>query len=304
MAREYRKGVGGQGLGVRRKFAAASLLLNFDLRFWISRLHFFIPHPSSFIPSLALLSLLFVGCAHRMSQNERANAEEITVAAAANLTDAFAELGKQFTARTGIRVVYSFGATADLEKQIENGAPFDVFAAADVEHVDMLNGKGLLTSGTNHIYARGRLVLWLPPGSTLKLNRIEDITRAEVERIAIAKPDVAPYGRATIEALRALNLWPQVEPKVIYGQNVSQTKQYAATGNAEVAFIPLSLVKSNEGQSIEVDERLHQPIDQAMAVVKDSSQQEAAQQFVAFVLSSEGQALLERYGYRKAVKSE
>jgi molybdate transport system substrate-binding protein len=304
MAREYRKGVGGQGLGVRRKFAASSLLLNFDLWFWISRLRFFIPHPSSLIPSLALVALLFAGCSHSTSQNERANTTELNVAAAANLTDAFAELGKQFTARTGVRVVYSFGATADLAKQIENGAPFDVFAAADVEHVDMLNGKGLLTSGTNHIYARGRLVLWIPPGSTLKLNRTEDITRAEVERIAIAKPDIAPYGRATIEVLRALNLWPQVEPKVIYGQNVSQTKQYAATGNAEVAFIPLSLVKSNEGQSIEVDEHLHQPIDQAIAVLKDSRQQEAAQQFVAFVLSPEGQALLERYGYRKAVTSD
>lgn len=254
---------------------------------------------SSFIPSLALICLLLAGCSHSTSQNERANIAELNVAAAANLSDAFAELGKQFTARTGIRVTYSFGATADLEKQIENGAPFDVFAAADVEHVDMLNGKGLLASGTNKIYARGRLVLWIPPDSRFTINRIEDITRPEVERIAIAKPDVAPYGRATVEALRALKLWQQVEPKVIYGQNVSQTRQYAATGNAEVAFIPQSLVKSNEGQSIEVDEQLHQPIDQAIAVVKDSRQQEAAQQFIAFVLSPEGQALLERYGYKK-----
>jgi molybdate transport system substrate-binding protein len=101
-----------------------------------------------------------------------------------------------------------------------------------------------------------------------------------------------------------LNLWQQVEPKVIYGQNVSQTKQYAATGNAEVAFIPMALVKANEGRSIEIDERLHQPIDQAIAVIKDSSQQEAARRFVDFVLSPEGQTLLERYGYRKAVISD
>jgi molybdate transport system substrate-binding protein len=257
-------------------------------------------HPLIFPPSAFILALLIISFGCRSdSQNKTADSSEINVAAAANLTDAFAEVGKQFTAETGIRVTYSFGATADLSRQIENGAPFDVFASADVEHVEQLNGKSLLTSGTNKVYARGRLVLWIPPGSSLKLSSIEEITRPEVERIAVAKPDLAPYGRATIEALRALNLWQQVEPKIIYGQNVSQTKQYASTGNAEVAFIPLALVKPNEGQTIEVDEHLHQPINQAIAVIKDSHKQEAAQRFIAFVLSPEGQALLERYGYKK-----
>jgi molybdate transport system substrate-binding protein len=207
-------------------------------------------------------------------------------------------MGKEFTARTGVRVRFSFGATADLAKQIENGAPFDVFASADAEHVEKLNSVGLLTPNTNKLFARGRLVLWIPPASNLTLDKIEDITRPEVERISIAKPDLAPYGRAAIEALRAMNLWPQVEQKIIYGQNVSQTKQYASTGNAEVAFIPLALVKTGEGRIIEVDERLHQPINQAIAVIKDSPQQEAAQRFLTFVLSPEGQALLERYGYK------
>ncbi|MDT5063696.1 MAG: molybdate transport system substrate-binding protein [Acidobacteriota bacterium] len=266
----------------------------------------FIIHHSAFIIFFSLLfSAFFISCSsHRNSQDKQADSAEITVAAAANLTDAFTELGQRFTAQTGIRVRYSFGATADLEKQIENGAPFDVFASADVEHVDKLKSQGLLTPQTDNIYARGRLILWIPPGSSLTLNRIEDITRADVARISIAKPDLAPYGRATIEALRALNLWQQVEPKVIYGQNVSQTKQYAATGNAEVAFLPMALVKPNEGHSIEVDERLHQPIDQAIAVIKDSPQQQAARRFVDFVLSPEGQALLEQYGYRKTVMSD
>ena len=226
---------------------------------------------------------------------------EITVAAAANLTDAFTEMGKEFTAQTGIRVRFSFGATADLAKQIENDAPFDLFASADVEHVGKLNALGLLAPGTDNLFARGRLVLWVPPGSNLTLNRIEDLTRTEVERIAVAKPDVAPYGRASVEALRALNLWAQIEPKVIYGQNVSQAKQYAATGNAEVAFIPLALVKTGEGHVIEIDERLHQPIDQSIAVIKTSPHQEDARRFLAFVLSPQGQTLLERYGYKRSV---
>lgn len=247
--------------------------------------------------SLALICLN-LGCSRQPSTGQ-SSAPEINVAAAANLTDAFAEVAKQFTAETGVRVVYSFGATADLAKQIENSAPFDIFAAADVEHIDGLERQGLLTPGTRALYARGRLVLWTPPGSSINISRIEDITLREVDRIAIAKPDVAPYGKATVEALRALNLWQQVEPKVVYAQNVSMTKQVAATGNAEVAFLPLALVKPNEGQFIEVDERLHQPIDQALGVVKASGKQEAARRFTEFVLSEKGQAILEQYGYRK-----
>lgn len=260
-------------------------------------------HISLFIIfSLTLASSL--GCSRTAPDERQKASPEITVAAAANLTDAFAELGKEFTARTGIRVTFSFGATADLARQIENGAPFDVFAAADVEHVERLNSLGLVLPGTNKVYARGRLVLWLPPESKLGVNRLEELARPEVERVAVAKPDVAPYGRAAVEALRALNLWPQVEPKVIYGQNVSQAKQYAATGNAEAAFIPRALVRPGEGRFVEVDERLHQPINQALAVIKDSRRRVAAQSFAAYVLGPEGQALLERYGYKRAVNGD
>jgi molybdate transport system substrate-binding protein len=263
-------------------------------------------HRSAFIfPTTAFIALLacllfVLLCAGCGTSHEGMNQPEINVAAAANLSDAFKELGQQFTQQTGIRVVYSFGATADLSKQIENGAPFDLFAAADVSHVDALNRAGLLTPGTESLYARGRLVLWIPPDSRLTLSHVEDVTRADVERIAIAKPDVAPYGLAAIEALHALNIWSGIEPKIIYGQNVSQVKQYAATGNADVAFIPRSLVRAGEGRTIEVDEHLHKPIDQAIAVIKTSTKQESSRRFLNFVLSPEGQALLQRYGYEKA----
>lgn len=231
-------------------------------------------------------------------------ATEINAAAAANLSDAFNELGKQFTARTGIRVVYSFGATADLAKQIENGAPFDLFAAADTEHIEQLHRHGLIVPGTAALYARGRLVVWTAAGSNIRLDRIEDLRVAEVERIAIARPDAAPYGRAAVEALRALGLWNDVESKVIYGQNVSQAKQYVATGNADAALLPRSLVRKGEGHAIEVDERLHQPINQSLAVIQSSAKQQAASLFSQYVLSPEGQSLLERYGYMRAVTSD
>lgn len=252
----------------------------------------------------ALLLFVIAGCGGKRVLNQQSDQMEINAAAASNLTDAFNELGQQFTTRTGIRVVYSYGATADLAKQIEQGAPFDIFAAADTEHVDGLNQQGLIVPDTAALYARGRLVLWTPSQSAVTLNRIEEIRRAEVERIAIAKPDVAPYGRAAVEALRALDLWKEAEAKVIYAQNVTQAKQYAATGNTDVAIIPRSLVKEGEGHIIEVDERLHQPINQSLAVIKSSRKQEAARRFTQYILSPEGQSLLERYGYTRAVTSD
>jgi len=250
---------------------------------------------SAFLFSLALIA--GSGCARRGGDGN--GSEEIVVAAAANLTDAFEELGRRFTSKTGVRVTFSFGATADLARQIENGAPFDVYAAADVSHVDELARKGLLAEGARGLYARGRLVVWLPPGSSLQLERVEDLAGARVSKVALAKPDVAPYGRAAVEALRALNVWGQVEPKVVYAQSVAQAKQWAATGNADAAMLPRSLVKEGEGKLIEVDERLHAPIDQAMAVVRASKRQDAARRFVEFVMGEEGQSVLKSFGYEK-----
>lgn len=235
------------------------------------------------------------GCARRGDGAK--GGDEIVVAAAANLTDAFDELGRRFTARTGVRVTYSFGATADLARQIENGAPFDVYAAADTSHVEELAQKKLLTDGTRVVYARGRLVVWTPSGSGLQLGRVEDLAGESVSKVALAKPDVAPYGRAAVEALQALGVWDRVEPKVVYAQSVAQAKRWAATGNADAAMLPRSLVREGEGKTIEVEGRLHAPINQAMAVVRSSKKQEAARSFVEFVMSDEGQSVLKSFGY-------
>jgi len=248
---------------------------------------------SAFLVSLALVTTS--GCARKGADVN--GSEEIVVAAAANLTDAFEELGRRFTSKTGVRVTFSFGATADLARQVENGAPFDLYAAADTSHVDELARKGLLTDGTRAVYARGRLVVWVPPGGGLQLERVEDLAGARVSKVALAKPDVAPYGRAAVEALRALNVWGQVEPKAVYAQSVAQAKQWAATGNADAAMLPRSLVREGEGKVIEVDGRLHAPIDQAMGVVRASKRQDAARRFIEFVMGEEGQAVLKSFGY-------
>ncbi|MGI8917270.1 MAG: molybdate ABC transporter substrate-binding protein [Pyrinomonadaceae bacterium] len=245
------------------------------------------------------LALIAIGPACRQ-RHQLSNEREIIVAAAANLSDSFPELAQEFTRQSGIKVVLSFGGTADLAKQIENGAPFDVFAAADVSHVSALAQKGLITPGTANSYARGSLVIWVPAGGKIKLERVEDLEQTAIDRIAIAKPDIAPYGQAAIEALRALNLWQKVEPKVVYGMNVSQVKQFVSSGNAEVGFLPRSLVKAGEGTYLEVDEKLHQPIDQAIGVVHASKRQDDARRFMEFVLSHQGQEILRKHGYRSS----
>jgi molybdate transport system substrate-binding protein len=247
---------------------------------------------------LAITLAFFSGCQARTATNGEKPSTEIVVAAASNLTDAFQELSRRFSDRTGIRVILSFGGTADLAKQIENGAPFDVFASADSAQVEALKQKGLVTEGTQALYARGSLVLWFPAGSTINVERVEDLLRKEVERVAIAKPDIAPYGQAAVETLRALKMLDQVEPKVVYGMNVSQVKQFVSSGNAEAGFLPRALVKPGEGKYIEIAEELHQPIDQALAVVKSSEKQEAARRFADFVLSPDGQLILKEYGYK------
>jgi molybdate transport system substrate-binding protein len=248
--------------------------------------------PVSRLSSIVLF-LLACGCSRPAPPHGPA---PILVAAASNLSVSFAEVARAFTAKTGIPVTFSFAATGDLAEQIVNGAPYDLFAAADVRHAEELRNRGLLIPETCARYARGRLVLWKPRGDPLR--EVQDIAR--MSRIAIANPQIAPYGQAAVESLGALGIWREVEPKVVYGNNVSQTQQYAATGNVDAAFLPLALLTNAQGHYLEVDERLHRPIDQALGVVKASRNQDSARRFAAFILGPEGQAILKRYGYGPA----
>jgi len=237
------------------------------------------------------VGVLIFACA--MAQEHKS----LTVAAAANLNDVFGEVATKFQGQTGISVVYSFGATANLTMQAEHGAPFDVFAAADVAHIDQLEKEGLLTAGSKALYARGRLVLWVPPGGRAHVERVEDLKSAEVKVVAIANPKLAPYGAAAVESLRKLGLWSVVEPKVVYAESISAAKQYAATGNADVAFTAYALVVKADGKAISIPDDLHAPIDQAVGVLKSSAQQSEARRFEEFLLGPAGREILARYGY-------
>jgi cytochrome c peroxidase len=224
--------------------------------------------------------------------------QSVTIAAAANLTEVCGLLGTQFESATGIHPVFSFGSTAQLTQQIENGAPFDLFLAADSEHPKKLDDEGMLAKGTRAVYATGVLALWVPPASRAKINGLEDLAGSDVRVIAIARPELAPYGAATVETLTKLGLWERVKSKVVYGDNISMAKQYGTSGNADAVFTAWSLVLTESGKLIQVDEKLHAPITQELGVVARSTNQAAARSFATFVTSGKGREILSTHGYR------
>ncbi len=224
-------------------------------------------------------------------------APEIAVAAAANLTGVLDEIASNFTKSTGIQVVISYGATAQLAQQIENGAPFDLFAAADVEHVDGLVEKKYILPETRAIYTRGVLALWVPKGDAPGIAGLTDLVKRSVRYISVANPATAPYGKAAVDALRRANVWTKVESKVVYATNISMAKQYAGSGNADVALTAYSLVLRESGKVLVVDQSLYDPIDQALGVVAASKNAAAAKQFAAWLRGAEGRNVLNKHGY-------
>jgi molybdate transport system substrate-binding protein len=247
------------------------------------------------VSSLLFLSTtLACGLACRQTTNQPS---ELIVAAASDLTSAFEEIGREFEADHKTKVVFVFGSTGMLTRQIENGAPMDLFAAANVAYVEQLEQKGLIVPGTKAIYARGRITMWTRGDSALLIRTISDLVSPEVRRIAIANPDHAPYGLAAQQALQSAGIWDTVKPKLVYGDNIRQTLQYAETGNVEVAIVSLSLGREGKGRSTLIPEELHQPIDQGLAVIKTTRNEQASRDFASFVTGARGREILEKYGF-------
>ena len=243
---------------------------------------------------LVLLTPLAFAAACRQTTNQQS---EITVAAASDLTAAFEEIGRAFEASHNTRVVFVFGSTGMLTRQIENGAPMDLFAAADAAYVEQLEQKGLIVPGTKAIYARGRITLWTTGDSQLKIETISDLVSPDVKRIAIANPDHAPYGLAAQQALQSTGFWDVVKPKLVYGDNIRQTLQYAETGNVDVAIVALSLSQQSKGRWTLIPEELHQPINQGLAVIKSTPNEQAARAFASFITGARGKEILAKYGF-------
>jgi molybdate transport system substrate-binding protein len=244
---------------------------------------------------LVCAAALLSGC--RGETGKGAEARTLTVSAASDLTPAFQEIGRQFEQQEGTKVTFNFGSTGQLAQQIEQGAPVDLFAAANVSFIDGLEQKSLVIPDTRALYAQGRVTLWTREDSPLKPERVEDLARPEFKKVAIANPEHAPYGAAAREALQAAGVWDAVAPKLVYGENISQTLQYAESGNVDAAIVALSLSTQSKGRWVLIPAELHKPLDQALAVVKGTKHEQEARRFAAFVNSAQGRGVMRKYGF-------
>lgn len=235
----------------------------------------------------ACLALLFAGCAPDRS--------ELVIGAAASLSDLLPALTSSFEEETGIALMTSIGASGMLARQIRQGAPIDVFLAADEDWVDALVREGYVLPDSRAVYARGRLVLW-SRNEDLSIASIHDLASPQIGRIAVANPDAAPYGRAAVESMRAAGIFDRVQPRLIIAEHVRQTLQFAETGNVDVAFVPATLAPRDHGLVIAVPETMYSPLNQTIGAVA-AADSAHARRFVAFVLGARGRTILERHGF-------
>jgi len=230
-------------------------------------------------------------------------AQEITVAAAADLNYALKDLAARFEKKSGDKITLSFGSSGNLFSQIQSGAPYDLFFAADEQYPQKLAAAGLMDSGSLRTYAIGHLVLWVPSSVGLdpRQRKMDILLQPSVLRIAIANPQHAPYGRAAMAALEHFGLKDKVGGKLVFGENISQAAQFVQSGNAQAGLIALSLAMSpamkGAGTYWELPADSYPELRQAVGIVSASKQKQAAQTFLDYVTSPEGATLLQQYGF-------
>jgi len=228
------------------------------------------------------------------------NAGEVNAAVAANFTEPVKQIVELFQKETGHTVKLSFGSSGKFYSQIKEGAPFDVFLAADEKNPSLLEKEGLAVSGTRFVYALGKLVLWsAQPGYVDDKGAV--LSKSSNNKIAYADPKLAPYGLAAQETLQKMNLWDKVQSKLVTGESIIQAYQFAATGNAELAFIALSQItrdgKQSEGSFWLVPADLYNPIKQSAVQLRATKDPTAAKAFMAFLKSEKALAIIRGFGY-------
>jgi len=230
-------------------------------------------------------------------------AEDISVAAAADLNFAMKDLAARYEQKSGNKIALSFGASGNFYSQIQSGAPYDLFFSADANYPTKLAVAGFIEKSSVRNYAVGHLVLWIPNSSKLDLQKLkmDALLQPSVQKIALANPDHAPYGRAAMAALEHFGLKERVGGKFVLGENVSQAVQFVQSGNAQAGLIPLSLALSPPmkaaGRYWELPADSYPAIQQAVGILASSKRQQAAQAFIDFVTSPEGATVLQQYGF-------
>jgi molybdate transport system substrate-binding protein len=231
------------------------------------------------------------------------DAQELTVSAASSLKGAFTEIGAAFDQANNAKTTFNFDASGTLQKQIEAGAPVDVFASAAPKQINNLLEKSLVDEASIKNFASNEIVLVVPADSTLAVTSFEDLTKPAVEKVTYGDPAAAPHGVAAEEILNKLGLFEQVKPKVIYAANVSQALEYVAKGEVDVGIIFATEAKAG-GDKVKIvatsDPTWHSQIIYPIAIVSASEAKTLGQAFVDFVISSEGQSILQNYGFLPA----
>lgn len=242
------------------------------------------------------LAVILLLCASALAQ-------EITVAAAADLSAVLPEIVAKYKAQAGQEVKLTFGASGNLTTQIQNGAPFDVFFSADEAYPQQLITAGLASKETLYRYAVGRLVLWVPGDSTLDLPKlgINALLDASVKKISIANPATAPYGRAAKATLEHFGIYDQVSSRLVLGENIAQAAQFVESGNAQAGLLALSHALApamkNKGRYWTIPLDAYPTLNQAAVVLSKSKRQDAGRKFLDYIRTREATSLLAAYGF-------
>jgi molybdate transport system substrate-binding protein len=229
-------------------------------------------------------------------------AQEITVAAAADLQFAMQDVATRFQKETGKTVKLTYGSSGNFFQQIQNGAPFDIFFSANLDYAKKLEAAGLTVPGSYYQYAKGKIVIWVRNDSKLDLSSgMQVLLDPSVKKIAVANPEHAPYGQAAVAAMQNDKIYENVKDKFVLGENISQTASFVVSGAADVGIVALALALSpnmkDKGRYIEVPSGEYPPIEQACVILASSKNKETAGQFLSFVKTAAIGDVLRSYGF-------
>ncbi len=248
------------------------------------------------IRRLVLISFLVVVCARLCA------AQEITVAAAADLQFAMQDIAARFQKETGKNVKPIYGSSGSFFQQIQNGAPFDMFFSANLDYAKKLEAAGLTEPGSYYLYAQGKIVIWVPKESKVDLSSgLQSLLSPSIKKIAVANPQHAPYGQAAVAALKKENIYDRVKDKLVLGENISQTASFVVSGSADVGIVALSLALSpnmkDQGRYVDIPNGAYPPIEQACVILRSSNSKEAAKQFLSFIKTVAIGDVFKSYGF-------
>jgi molybdate transport system substrate-binding protein len=229
-------------------------------------------------------------------------AQEVTLSVAVSMKDAIEELGRGFTSRRpGVKLTYNFGSSGELQKQIEAGAPVDLFVSAAQRQMDELDQKSLIVRASRRVFARNVLTVIKPADSRVDLAKPQDLLDARVGRIVIGNPKTVPVGQYAEESLRALGLWDRLQPKLVLAENVRQALDYVARGEVDAGFVyttDAAIRADRVREAFRPGEETYRPVVYPVAVVAGTKQAALAQAFIDLLVSAEGQAVLARLGFQ------